>query len=171
MYNHAGTLLSVFSPPVENGGVDRLDFAQDGYTAFYTSKGRKIYTFDTRNSASSVWADLSKFTGQLSAIRIIPGGALNAANGVLVADQSNVRLVTKNSSGVVSVQSFNSAATTTCSPLTLDPVLANRAWVGDVSSNVLIRFNFLTGKKEVTLSTGTSSPGGICAEGGSVPHK
>ena len=32
---------------VENGGVDWLDVAQDGHTIFYTSKGRKIFMFDT----------------------------------------------------------------------------------------------------------------------------
>ncbi len=139
---------------------------QDGFTIFYTSKGRNIYAFNTQTGVSSVWANLSKFSGELFAIRVVPGGPSNAANGVLVADQTNVKLVTKNISGVVSVQSFNFGGNNNLQALSLDPSLPNRAWVGDASTNTLMRFNFLTGKKEVTLSTGTGTPGGICVEGG-----
>jgi len=165
-YDHTGALKGSFTPTVENGGVDWLDVAQDGVTIFYTSKGRNIYAFNTQTGVSSVWANLSKFSGELFAIRVVPGGPSNAANGVLVADQTNVKLVTKNVSGVVSVQSFNFGGNNNLQALGLDPSLPNRAWVGDASTNTLMRFNFLTGKKEVTLSTGTATPGGICVEGG-----
>jgi hypothetical protein len=91
-------LTNSWTPPqlqLENSGVDWLDVAQDGHTIFYTSKGRKIFMFDTTAATPQavVYADLSLLGGNVSkgklfAIRVVPSaGAVPGSAGVFVADQ------------------------------------------------------------------------------------
>jgi hypothetical protein len=169
-YSHDGALLSSFSPTVENRGVDWIDVASDGQTIFYTSEGRKIFTFDTATLVSSVYADLSTLhgagtSGKLFAIRVLPPG--DGSGGVLVADQSNVKLV-KASGGVIeSVQILKLKGETNLQALSLDPINPARFWAGDASSNDFIRFDMSTGTTVATLNTGASTVlGGICVDGG-----
>ena len=164
--------------PVDSSGPGWLDLASDGHTIFYTSQGRKIYQFDT--SATIVpgtnpllWADLSTLNGSnnrgtLFAIRILPNGGPNATNGVLVADQNNVKLVKASGGVITSVQVFKFNPLANLQALTLDAFSpATTFWVGDASatSNNLLRYNMSTGKTEVTLSTG-AGVGGVCQDGG-----
>jgi hypothetical protein len=173
-FNHNGTLLnSFFSPSItlENSGIDWIDVASDGHTIFYTSEGRKIYKFDTASlhPTSSLYADLSTLSGngnsgKLFAIRILPPG--DGSGGVLVADQSNVKLIKASSNGVItSVQVFKLKNEINLQALTLDPTNLSRFWVGDASTHDLIQFDMSTGKAVVTLNTGTGL-GGVCVDGG-----
>jgi hypothetical protein len=180
-YNHDGTLVTFFSPPataVENRGIDWIDLASDGQTVFYTSEGRKIFTFN--GSAWSVYADLSTLSGaankgKLFAIRILTL-ADGSFGGVLVADQTNVKLV-KASNGVISsVQVFKFKGESDLEALSLDPTNSARFWVGDATTNDLTQFDMNTGKTVVTLNTNTASGttstasgthlGGVCVDGG-----
>jgi hypothetical protein len=170
MYNHDGTLMNSFSPPVENRGVDWIDLTSDGQTIFYTSEGRKIFTFNTATLAPSVYADLSTLSGgankgKLFAIRILPSG--DGSGGVLVADQSNVKLVKASSGVITSVQIFKFKNESNLQALSLDPTNPARFWVGDASTNDLIQFDMTTGSTVVTLNTGTGTTlGGVCVDGG-----
>lgn len=169
-YTHDGAPLNSFSPIVENSGVDWIDVASDGQTIFYTSQGRKIFTFDTTTSASSVYADLSTLEeagtgGKLFAIRILPPG--DGSGGVLVADQSNVKLVKASGGVITSVQIFEFKSESNLQALSLDPTNPARFWVGDASSNDFIQFDMSTGNTVVTLNTGSGTTlGGICVDGG-----
>jgi hypothetical protein len=176
-YNHDGTLLnSFFSPTVslENSGVDWIDVAVDGQTILYTSQGRKIFTFNTSlpNTPSSVYADLSTLSGaankgKLFAIRILPVGDGPFSGGVLVADQSNVKLVKASGGVITSVQVFKFKNESNLQALSLDPTNPARFWVGDASTHDLIEFDMSTGSTVVTLNTGTgTSLGGVCVDGG-----
>ncbi len=158
---------------MDNGsGPKWIDLASDGVTVFYTSGGRKIFTFNTFNQRRGVYADLSTLNGNanqgtLFAIRILPPG--DGTNGVLVADQGNVKLV-KASGGVInSVQifGFGNANQVNLQALTLDPINpATTFWVGDVASRNFFRFDTSTNKK-VSLNTGSGTTlGGICVDGG-----
>ncbi len=180
-YDHAGTTLKgSFTPTAENGGVDWLDVAQDGHTVFYTSKGRKIFMFDTMNpgAGSLVYADLSLLGGSISsgklfAIRVVPSaGAVPGSAGVFVADQANVKLVksTCTAAGctVQSVQMFKFTGETDLEALSLDPTSPSTTfWVGDHTTGDALHFNITKSKPDVTLSTGAAATlGGICVEGG-----
>jgi hypothetical protein len=172
---HDGTAGDAFpssSITVENGGVNWIDVASDEQTIFYTSLGRKIFAFNTStpNTPSSVYADLSTlsgaaYKGTLFAIRILPAGTGPFSGGVLVADQTNVKLV-KASNGVISsVQVFKFKNESNLQALTLDPLNPARFWVGDATTHDLIQFDMSTGATVVTLNTGTSL-GGVCVDGG-----
>jgi hypothetical protein len=174
-YHHDGTLATdhPFLPPtvsVENGGVNWIDLAKDGNTVFYTSAGRKIFTFNSVSLASSVYADLSTLhgagsSGELFAIRILPVG--DGSNGVLVADQSNVKLVKASGGVITSVQVFKFKNESNLQALSLDPTNPARFWVGDATTHDLIKFDMSTGTALVTLNTGTgTSLGGVCVDGG-----
>jgi hypothetical protein len=174
-YSHDGTLLNSFLPPtitLENSGVNWIDVAADGQTIFYTSEGRKIFTFNTTlpNTPSSVYADLSKLSGasnkgKLFAIRILPAGNGPFSGGVLVADQSNVKLVKASGGFITSVQVFKFKNESNLQALTLDPTNPARFWVGDASTHDLIQFDMSTGTAVVTLNTGAGL-GGVCVDGG-----
>jgi len=161
-----------FPVPVENGGGPKwIDLASDGTTLFYTSGGRKIFTYSTV-TGPGVYADLSTLNGNanqgtLFAIRILPPG--DGSNGVLVADQGNVKLVKASGGVITSVQvfSFGNANQVNLQALTLDPINpATTFWVGDVASRNFFRFNTSTNKK-VSLNTGSGTTlGGICVDGG-----
>ena len=149
-----------FSVPVDNTvGPGWIDLASDGVTIFYTSQGRTIRTFNTVTGTSAVYADLTGITGMLFAIRIMPPG--DGSQGVLVADQSNVKLVT--SAGVQ--QKFNFGGNNNLQALSLDPLIPTAFWVGDASTNNFFRFDTSTNKK-VSLKTGAGTLGGICLDGG-----
>jgi hypothetical protein len=170
-YRVDGTPPNLFSPPVENGGVDWIDVASDQQTIFYTSEGRKIFTFNTgTNPVPPVYADLSTLSGaakkgKLFAIRILPGE--NNSGGVLVADQSNVKLVKASGGVITSVQVFNIKGESNLQALSLDPTNPARFWVWDASTNDLIQFDMSTGKIVVTLPTGSgTSLSGVCVDGG-----
>jgi hypothetical protein len=172
-YSHDGTRLSSFSPPtiaVENQGVEWIDLASDGKTVFYTSEGRKIFTFNTATLVSSVYADLSTLSGaankgKLFAIRILPLG--DGSGGVLVADQTNVKLVKASAGVITSVQIFKLKGESNLQALSLDPTNPARFWVGDASNNDVIQFDMSTGNTVVTLNTGTGTAlGGMCVDGG-----
>jgi hypothetical protein len=174
-YSHQGTLLNSFLPPtvtLENSGVDWIDVASDGQTIFYTSQGRTIFTYNTStpNTPSSINADLSMLegagmSGKLFAIRILPPG--DGSGGVLVADQSNVKLVKASGGVITSVQIFKFDNESNLQALTLDPTNPARFWVGDASTNDLIQFDMSTGATVVTLTTGSGTTlGGVCVDGG-----
>jgi hypothetical protein len=154
---------------LENSGVDWIDVAKDGHTIFYTSEGRKILKFDTTTSTPSVYADLSTLhgtgiSGKLFAIRILPPG--DGSGGVLVADQSNVKLV-KVSGSVTSFKVFKFKNESNLQALSLDSTNPARFWVGDASTHDLMQFDMSTGSTVVTLNTGTrTSLGGVCVDGG-----
>jgi hypothetical protein len=171
-FSHDGGSPEIFSPSptIENSGVDWIDLASDGETIFYTSEGRKIFTFNTTSSVSSVYADLSTLSGvassgKLFAIRILPPGNASGSGGVLVADQSNVKLVKASASVITSVQIFKFNGESNLQALSLDPTNPARFWVGDATTHDLIQFDMSTGKKVVTLNTGTAL-GGVCVDGG-----
>jgi hypothetical protein len=174
-YSHNGAQQHLFSPPtvaLENSGVDWIDLASDGQTVFYTSEGRKIFTFNTAapTTPSSVYADLSTLhgagtSGKLFAIRILPAG--DGSGGVLVADQTNVKLVKASGGVITSVQVFKFKNESNLQALSLDPANPARFWVGDASTNDLIQFDMSTGSTVVTLNTGTGTNlGGVCVDGG-----
>lgn len=162
-----------FTVPVDNSGPGWLDLASDGKTIFYTSQGRKIYTLNTQTHAFNLWADLSTlhgsiYRGTLYAIRILPNGGPDATNGVLVADQQNVKLVKATNGVITSVQVFKFNPLANLQALTLDAFNPGTTfWVGDASatSNNLLRYNMSTGRTEVTLSTG-AGVGGVCQDAG-----
>lgn len=152
--------VQAFSVPVDNTvGPGWIDLASDGVTIFYTSQGRKIRTFNTATQTAGIYADLGSSSGTLFAIRILPPG--DGSNGVLVADQSNVKLV--NSTGVV--QKFNFGGNNNLQALSLDPLIPSTFWVGDATSNNFFRVNMASNQK-VSLQTGTGNLGGICLDGG-----
>ncbi|HET9322165.1 MAG TPA: hypothetical protein VFO27_20395, partial [Bryobacteraceae bacterium] len=181
IYNHAGTLQNFFTTTtnplpqpnlitVENGGVDWLDVAQDGHTIFYTSKGRKIFMFDTLNpgAGSKVYADLSLLGGNISkgklfAIRVVPSaGAVPGSAGVFVADQANVKLVkstcTATGCTVQSVQMFKFTGETDLEALSLDPTSPTTTfWVGDHTTGHALHFNITKSQPDVTLPTGAAA--------------
>ena len=173
------TLTASFTPlPVDSSGPGWLDLASDGQTIFYTSQGRKIYQFNTgapivAGTNPVLWADLSTLNGSnnqgtLFAIRILPNGGATARNGVLVADQKNVKLVKASGGVITSVQVFKFNPLANLQALTLDAFSpATTFWVGDASAttNNLLRYNMSTGKTEVTLSTG-AGVGGVCQDAG-----
>jgi len=149
-----------FSVPVDNTfGPGWIDLAKDGVTIFYTSHGRTIRTFNTATQTAAVYADLGSTSGTLFAIRILPPG--DGSAGVLVADQSNVKLVTAAGVG----QKFNFGGNNNLQALSLDPLIPTAFWVGDASTNNFIRFDPASNKK-VSLNTGTGNLGGICVDGG-----
>lgn len=153
------TWTQSFNVPVDNTvGPGWIDLASDGVTIFYTSAGRTIRTYNTQTQTAGAYATLSG-AGTLYAIRILPPG--NGNGGVLVADQSNVKLVT--SAGVQ--QKFNFGGNNNLQALSLDPLIPTAFWVGDASSNNFFRYDMNTNKK-VSLQTGTGSLGGICLDGG-----
>ena len=170
------TFVAPFSVPVDNTGPGWIDLAADGHTIFYTSEGRKIYKFDSSqpvslNNNPVVWADLSTLsggnsTGTLFAIKLL-GPNYDGSNGVLVADQGNVKLLTAAGGVITSVQVFKFKQNTNLQALTLDAFNPTTTfWVGDASTNNLIEFNFSTGKTIVTLNTGAGTTlGGVCADG------
>lgn len=152
--------VQAFSVPVDNTvGPGWIDLASDGVTIFYTSQGRKIRTFNTATLTAGVYADLSGTQGTLFAIRILSPG--DGSGGVLVADQSNVKLV--NSTGVV--QKFNFGGNNNLQALSLDPLIPTAFWAGDATSNNFFRFDMASNQK-VSLQTGTGNLGGICLDGG-----
>jgi hypothetical protein len=164
-----------FSVPVDNTGPGWIDLAADGHTIFYTSEGRKIYKFDSSQPVSAnnpvVWADLSTLSGSnsagtLFAIKIL-GPNYDGSNGILVADQGNVKLLIAAGGIITSVQVFKFKQNTNLQALTLDAFNPTTTfWVGDASTNNLIEFNFSTGKTIVTLNTGVGTTlGGLCADG------
>jgi hypothetical protein len=166
---------NAFSVPVDNTGPGWIDSAADGHTIFYTSQGRKIYQFDSSQPVSAnnpvIWADLSTLSGNnsngtLYAIKIL-GPNYDGSNGVLVADQGNVKLITAASGVITSVQVFKFKQNSNLQALTLDAFNPTTTfWVGDASTNNLIQFNYSTGKTIVTLNTGAGTTlGGVCADG------
>lgn len=168
------TFVSAFSVPIDNTGPGWIDLAADGHTIFYTSEGRKIYKFDSSQPVSAnnpvVWADLStlggNYAGTLFAIKIL-GPNYDGSNGVLVADQNNVKLITAASGIIISAQIFKFKQNSNLQALTLDAFNPTTTlWAGDASTNNLIQFNFSTGKSIVTLNTGAGTTlGGVCADG------
>jgi len=169
------TFVNAFFVPFDNTGPGWIDLAADGHTIFYTSEGRKIYKFDSSQPVSVnnpvVWADLSTLSGNnsagtLFAIKIL-GPNYDGSNGVLVADQGNVKLLTAAGGVITSVQVFKFKQNTNLQALTLDAFNpATIFWVGDASTNNLIQFNWSTGKTIVTLNTGAGTTlGGVCADG------
>jgi hypothetical protein len=171
------TFVASFSVPIDNTGPGWIDLAADGHTIFYTSQGRKIYQFDSSEPVSPgtnpvVWADLSTLSGGgnsgvLYAIRIL-GPNYDGSNGVLVADASNVKLITAANGVITSSQIFKFNHESNLQALTLDAFNPTTTfWVGDASSNDLIQFNMSTGKNIVTLNTGNGTTlGGVCVDGG-----
>lgn len=152
--------VHAFSVPVDNtAGPGWIDLASDGATIFYTSQGRKIRTFNTTTNTPGIYADLTGTTGTLFAVRILPPG--DGSGGVLVADQTNVKLV--NSTGVV--QKFNFGGNNNLQALSLDPLIPTAFWVGDATSNNFFRVDMASNQK-VSLQTGTGNLGGICLDGG-----
>lgn len=171
------TFVTSFSVPVDKTGPGWIDLAADGHTIFYTSQGRKIYQFNSSEPVSPgsnpvVWADLSTLSGSnasgtLYAIKIL-GPNYDGSNGVLVADQGNVKLVTALNGVITSVQVFKFKQNSNLQALALDAFNPlTTFWAGDASTNNLIQFNMSTGKNVVTLNTGSgTSLGGICVDGG-----
>jgi hypothetical protein len=165
------TSAASFSVPVDNTGPGWIDLSSDK-AIFYTSQGRKIYRFDLVSQTSSVWADLSTLNGNnasgtLFAIKIL-GPNYDGSNGVLVADQGNVKLVTASNGVITSVQVFKFNPNSNLQALALDAFSPlTTFWVGDASSNNLIQFNMSTGKNIVTINTGSGTTlGGVCVDGG-----
>ena len=184
-YTH---FVGAFPVPVDNSGPGWIDLAPpslafpDGLI-FYTSQGRIIRTLDPSTGNTAVWADLSTLNGNLSkgtlyAIRIL-GPSGNGNDGVLVADQVNVKLIKASGGVITSVTVFKFSSLSNLQALTLD--LSTQAtgpntgtgqlspttfWVGDATatSNNLVRYNMSTGKTEATLSTG-AGVGGVCVDG------
>jgi hypothetical protein len=167
-YSHDGVLQTSFSPAVELGGVNWIDVASDGQTVFYTSLGRKIFTFSTLDLTSTVYADLSNGStskGKLFAIRILPPG--DGSGGVLVADQEAVRLVKASGGVITSVQTFKFRGESNLQALTLDPTNTQRFWVGDATTNHLLLFDMSKSRTVATLNTGAGTTlGGVCTDGG-----
>jgi hypothetical protein len=163
---------NAYSVPVDNSGPGWIDLANDGHTIFYTAQGRKIYTFDSSTLTSSVWADLSTLSGSnsqgtLYAIKLL-GPHYDGSNGVLVADQGNVKLITASGGVITSVQVFKFKQNSNLQALALDAFNPlTTFWTGDASTNDLTQFNMSTGKNIVTLNTGSgTSLGGVCVDGG-----
>jgi hypothetical protein len=173
------SFVASFSVPVDNSGPGWIDLASDGHTIFYTSQGRKIYKFDTLTQTAVVWADLSTLNGNLKngtlfAIRILPPSG-NGSDGVLVADQGNVKLVKASNGVITGVTVFKFGSLSNLQALSLD-LFTNAAgqmglspstfWVGDATASTknLLRFNISTNTTEVTLSTG-AGVGGVCVDG------
>jgi hypothetical protein len=154
------TFVQAFSVPVDNtSGPGWIDLAKDGVTVFYTSQGRTIRTFNTATLTSAIFADLSNAPGTLFGIRILPPG--DGSAGVVVADQTNVKVVTP--AGVA--QKINFGNNNNLQALSLDPLISTALWVGDASTNNFVRFDLATNQK-VSLNTRTGTLGGICLEGG-----
>ncbi len=166
--------VNAFSVPVDNTGPGWIDLAADGHTLFYTSEGRKIYEFDSSQPVSTnnpvVWADIStlkgNYSGILYAIKLL-GPNYDGSSGILVADQSNVKLITAAGGVITSVQVFKVGKNSNLQALTLDAFNPTTTfWVGDASSNSLTQFNWSTVKTIVTLNTGAGTTlGGVCADG------
>ncbi|MCU1296134.1 MAG: Bacterial Ig-like domain {group 1 [Acidobacteriaceae bacterium] len=167
---------NAFSVPVDNTGPGWIDLAADGHTIFYTSQGRKIYRFDSSLGVTannpSVWADLSTLNGSnnfgtLYAVKIL-GPNYDGSNGVLVADQSNVKLIMASNGAITSVQTFKFKSNSNLQALALDAFNPlTTFWVGDASANNLFQFNMSTGKTSVVLNTGVGTTlGGVCVDGG-----
>lgn len=153
-------LTQTFSVPVDNTfGPGWIDLASDGVTIFYTSHGRTIRTYNTQTQTAAVYADLGNTSGTLYAIRILPPG--DGSSGVLVADQSNVKLVSQGGA----FQKFNFGSNNNLQALSLDPLIPTAFWAGDATSNNFVRFNIANNQK-VSLNTGTGTLGGICLDGG-----
>src|SRR5882724_7724492 len=84
-------IVTSWTPTVENSGVDWIDLASNGTTIYYTSAGRKIFTYDTQ-TGQGVFADLGQpglpsYT--LFALRLLKNGT--GGVDVLVADKKNIK--------------------------------------------------------------------------------
>jgi len=192
-YSHNGTFLPpAFQPSPSSNWID---VAADGHTIFYTSLSRKIYKFDTTNPSHGSWvyADLSLVSsaskGTLHAIRIFPlanGAPGDGTNGVLVADEDAIRLVTgtcpvTSTSDCTSAPSLisNTKLKGNFQTLSLDPLSTSPGnpstatfWAGDVSTNNVFKATLSSTKPIATITTGvpTSTPlGGICVDGSFSP--
>jgi hypothetical protein len=154
-------LANSWTPQVENSGVDWIDLASDGLTIYYTSEGRKIFTFNTATTTPAIFADLGQpgspnYT--LFALRILSNG------DVLVADKKNIKRV---ASGGTVVKTYDASGQDDWEALSLDPN-GTSFWAGDATSHKFYRFNIATGAVEAgPYSTGANaSLGGICVHGG-----
>jgi hypothetical protein len=96
-YNSSGTLINTYTVQTQNRGTDWVDLLPDGKTAYYTSEGSTIFSYNIGTSTQN-----SPFATGLPgvaayALRAITSGTY--AGYVLVADSSNALLL--NPSGVI----------------------------------------------------------------------
>jgi hypothetical protein len=151
-------LATSWTLTVENRGVDWIDLASDG-TIYYTSEGRKIFTFNPGTNAAGVFADLGQpglpnYT--LFAVRILPNG------NVLVADKKNIKQV---AAGGSVVKTYDASGQDDWEALSLDPN-GTSFWAGDATTHKFYRFNISSGAVEAGPYNTNASLGGICVHGG-----
>ncbi len=158
-------LTNSWTPQVENSGVDWIDISSDGKTIYYTSVGRKIFTFTTLDAQGAGVQGLFADLGQpglpnyaLFALRLLPNG------DVLVADKKNIKRV---ASGGSIVKTYDVSGQDDWESLSLDPN-GMSFWAGDATTHQFYRLNIATGAVEAgPYTTGpNASLGGICVEGG-----
>jgi hypothetical protein len=155
--------VTSFTVAVENRGTDWIDLASDPVTGvitiYYTSEGRKIFTFNTGNNAAGIFADLGQpglpnYT--LFALRILSNG------DVLVADKKNIKRVKL---GGTVVKTYDASGQDDWEVLSLDPN-GGSFWAGDATTHKFYRFNIATGAVEAGPYSTNASLGGICVYGG-----
>ena len=152
--NSTGTLLHTFTAAVGPRGTDWVDLAADQTTIYYTSEGGTIRRFSTIGAGSQ----LSNFTSagtQMYALRILADG------GVIAADTSNV--LRFDSTGAI-VKTYTIPGASLLFALNLDPDGVT-AWTGDLSTNMVTRFNIGTGAIVSQWSAGAGTLAGLTVFG------
>jgi hypothetical protein len=131
--------VAQWPPMVENRGVDWIDIRTDQVnqqtvtTIYYTSEGRKIFTFNTTSGTQGpLFADLGQpglpnYT--LFAVRILTDGR----GDVLVADKKNIKRV---KAGGSVVKTYDASGQDDWEALSLDPN-GSSFWAGDATTQVL----------------------------------